>query len=53
MKNKNIIELLPKMEDHRIERKKEHLLTDIIVITMSAVICGAEKWNQIELFGKS
>jgi predicted transposase YbfD/YdcC len=34
-------------------RRKEHLLTDIIVITMSAVICGAEKWNQIELFGKS
>jgi predicted transposase YbfD/YdcC len=41
------------MEDHRIKRRKEHLLTDIIVITMSAVICGAEKWNQIELFGKS
>ena len=53
MKNKSIIELLSKMEDHRIERKKEHLLTDIIVITMSAVICGAENWNQIEIFGKS
>jgi hypothetical protein len=48
MKNKNIIDLLSKMEDHRIERRKEHLLTDIIVITMSA-----ENWNQIEMFGKS
>jgi|TARA_B110000259_G_C13965275_1_gene382387 predicted transposase YbfD/YdcC len=53
MKNKNIIGLLSKMEDHRIERRKEHLLTDIIIITMSAVICGAENWNQIEMFGKS
>ena len=53
MGNKNIIELLSKMEDHRIERRKEHLLTDIIIITMSAVICGAENWNQIEMFGKS
>jgi len=53
MKNKNIIELLSEIEDHRIERRKEHSLTDIIVITMSAVICGAENWNQIEIFGKS
>jgi predicted transposase YbfD/YdcC len=53
MKNKNIIGLLSKMEDHRVERRKEHLLTDIIIITMSAVICGAENWNQIEMFGKS
>jgi len=53
MKNKNIIELLSKIEDHRIERRKAHLLTDIIVITMAAVICGAENWNQIEMFGKS
>jgi hypothetical protein len=41
MKNKNTIELLSKMKDHRIERRKEHLFTDIIVITISAVICGA------------
>lgn len=53
MRNKNIIELLSKIEDHRIERRKEHSLTDIIVITISAVICGAENWNQIEMFGKS
>jgi len=53
MKNKNIIELLSGMKDHRVERRKEHLLTDIIVITMAAVICGAENWNQIEMFGKS
>jgi len=37
MKSKNIIELLSKIEDHRIERRKEYLLTDIIVIAMLSV----------------
>jgi len=45
------------MEDHRIERRKEHLLTDIIVIAMSAVICAAENslvypHIDIKFFGK-
>lgn len=51
--NKNLIEILSSIEDHRIDRKKEHLLVDITVITISAVICGAENWNQIEMFGNS
>jgi hypothetical protein len=34
--------------DPRIDRCKEHLPEDIIFITMSAVICGAETWNEIE-----
>jgi predicted transposase YbfD/YdcC len=47
-----LLETLLAIEDHRIDRKKAHLLEDIIVITMAAVICGAENWNQIEMFGK-
>jgi predicted transposase YbfD/YdcC len=39
------------LTDPRVERSKEHLLSDIIFITIAAVICGAETWNDIELYG--
>lgn len=39
--------------DPRIHRNKKHLLTDIIILTIIAVICGAESWDSIELFGKA
>jgi len=41
------------LPDPRIHRNKKHLLTDIIVLSIIAVLCGAESWNSIELFGKS
>lgn len=41
------------LEDPRDNRGKAHLLLDIIVITICAVISGAESWEDIELFGKS
>lgn len=41
------------LTDPRIERSKEHLMEDILFITISAVICGAESWNDIENYGKS
>jgi len=41
------------VEDPRDNRGKAHLLLDIIVITICAVISGAESWEDIELFGKS
>jgi predicted transposase YbfD/YdcC len=31
----------------------KHLLTDMIFLVISAVICGADDWIKIELFGKS
>ncbi|MBI4719149.1 MAG: transposase family protein [Planctomycetes bacterium] len=33
------------------ERTKLHRLSDILIITLCAVICGAETWTEIELFG--
>jgi len=39
--------------DPRIHRHKRHLLIDIIILTILAVICGAESWDSIELFGKT
>jgi len=41
------------LPDPRIDRCKEHLLEDIIFITIAAVICGAETWNEIEAYGES
>lgn len=39
--------------DPRIDRCKEHLLEDIILLSIIAVICGCESWETIEEFGKS
>ncbi|MDA3821617.1 MAG: ISAs1 family transposase [Bacteroidales bacterium] len=41
------------LPDPRIHRNKKHLLIDIIVLSIIAVICGAESWNSIEMFGNS
>jgi len=41
------------VEDPRVERTKLHRLSDILVITLCAVICGADNWTEIELFGKA
>ncbi len=41
------------IQDPRKDRTKLHLLSDILVITLCAVICGADSWTEIELFGKS
>lgn len=41
------------VEDPRDNRGKEHLLLDIIVIAICAVISGGENWEDIALFGKS
>ena len=39
--------------DNRIERCKKHQASTIVLIAISAVICGADTWNSIEDFGKS
>jgi predicted transposase YbfD/YdcC len=39
------------VKDPRVERKKLHLLSDIISIAVLAVIAGAEGWEDIEEYG--
>ena len=39
------------MPDPRVDRTREHLLIDIIIITILAVICGADSWVDVETFG--
>lgn len=39
--------------DPRSKKNKQHLLIEVIVITICAVICGAEGWESIETFAKA
>jgi predicted transposase YbfD/YdcC len=48
-----IEEHFSKVSDPRVDRTKDHKLIDIIAIAICAVICGAEGWVDMELFGKS
>jgi hypothetical protein len=41
------------LTDPRVERTKEHLLSDIVFIATAAVLCGAESWNDIEPYGQA
>jgi predicted transposase YbfD/YdcC len=42
-----------KVRDPRIDRTKRHRLMDILIIAICGVICGADSWVDIELFGKT
>jgi len=41
------------LPDPRVEGRCDHKLIDIIVITVCAVIAGAESWVEVESFGKA
>jgi len=50
--SKALLDYFTDLPDPRVERTKLHKLDDILAITICAVICGAEGWNEIELFGQ-
>jgi predicted transposase YbfD/YdcC len=41
-----------RLKDPRLNRRKRHLLTDIVTIAICAIICGANNFPQIEAFGR-
>jgi len=41
------------LEDSRIERKKLHAFSDILVLVVCSMISGAEGWEDIAAFGHS
>ncbi len=49
----SFIEHFSPLNDPRIERKKRHMLIDILVLTVCATLCDAEGWEEIEEFGYS
>jgi predicted transposase YbfD/YdcC len=48
----SILEFAGSLPGHRQDFKVRHLSVDIIFITVAAVICGAEDWEDIEYFGR-
>lgn len=49
----SLIEHFSSITDPRIERCKRHKLIDILIIAICASICGADGWEEIELFGQA
>lgn len=41
------------LEDPRMDRTKLHALSDILFISLCAILCGADSWAEVELFGRS
>ena len=41
------------LTDPRLDRRTRHLLIDIVVIAIRAVVCGANDWVSIEVFGRA
>ena len=48
-----IMDYFQELADPRIDRCKRHQLLEIIAIAICAVICGADSWVHVVLFGKS
>jgi predicted transposase YbfD/YdcC len=48
-----LVEHFGNITDPRIDRTKRHKLIDILVISICATICGAEGWEEFELFGQA
>src|ERR1035438_8665612 len=41
------------LKDPRVERTREHLLEEIVLIAIAAILSGANGWNEIENYGKA
>jgi len=49
----NLKDIFGQIEDHRSHINQLHNLVDILLIGITAVICGAETWEQMFVFAKS
>lgn len=51
--SRGLLRIFEEVQDPRVERTKCHRLFDLLVIALLGVICGADSWTEIELFGKA
>jgi predicted transposase YbfD/YdcC len=51
--NLAVIPYFAKLKDPRRRHRRRHLLQDIIVIALCAVIANAQDWQQVEAFGRN
>jgi len=48
-----LIDHFSALEDIRDPSRRRHLLIEILILAITAVLCGADGWTEIEEFGKS
>jgi len=48
---RGLLRFFDELEDPRMERTKLHSLDGILFIALCAVICGADSWTEVEMFG--
>jgi hypothetical protein len=48
----SLVECMAAVEDPRVDRTKAHDLQDILVLSVLAVLCVADGWEDIEMFAK-
>lgn len=49
----NFLDQFEAIEDPRMQRNQLYSVTEILLVTLLAVICGAEGWQDVENYGKS
>ena len=49
----SLCECFGTLEDPRVERSRRHLLIDIVVIAILAVIANSDGWKDIQIWGES
>jgi hypothetical protein len=47
----SLFEYLGELEDPRIEKNRDHPFINVLVISILAVICGADSFTEIERYG--
>jgi len=52
MKENSLLNFAKSIKDFRLNRKKLHPLENILFITVIAVICNAQDWEEMEDFWK-
>lgn len=49
----SLITVLKEVADPRVERRKLHSLADILSIAICALLCGADSFEDMEVFGEA
>jgi predicted transposase YbfD/YdcC len=49
----NLITILKEVPDPRVERRRLHSLSDVLAIAICALLCGADSFEDMEVFGEA
>jgi hypothetical protein len=49
----NPLKYFAELRDRRVERNREHLPEEVLLIAIAAVLSGAESWNDIADYGEA